>query len=178
LWPATLSHVHPIRVSRKTRSPYRHTFVPKSSWAEACLSELIPVQVGHRKDDVCRQSRRFWLARACIGWADPPRQLYPDTEHVTRTLSSPESQPRVAHLMSTKTLTTATLGSSVPPFTPHAISVCLPTWKDNVGYEEGEKRVIDSMVTGYPRFFIHRSIQKVCDSPVLVLVSPGILSPC
>ena len=53
------------------------------------------------------------------------------------------------------------LGASVPALTPHAISVSLPTWRDNVGYEEGDKRVIDRMETGYPRFFIHRSIQKV-----------------
>ncbi|KAG6830377.1 hypothetical protein H0H92_001014 [Tricholoma furcatifolium] len=65
--------------------------------------------------------------------------------------------------MSTTTTTTTNipLGSSVPPYTPHAISVSLPTWRDNVGYEEGEKRVVDSMVTGYPRFFIHLSIQKL-----------------
>ncbi|KAF8842963.1 PLP-dependent transferase [Paxillus ammoniavirescens] len=54
-----------------------------------------------------------------------------------------------------------TLGFAVPPFTQHAISVSLPTWRDNVGYEEGEKRVVDSMVTGYPRFFMHLSIQKL-----------------
>ncbi|KAG0702048.1 pyridoxal phosphate-dependent transferase [Suillus ampliporus] len=54
-----------------------------------------------------------------------------------------------------------TLGSALPPFTPHAISVSLPTWADNVGYEEGEKRVADAMVSGYPRFFIHLSIQKL-----------------
>ncbi|KAL6298202.1 PLP-dependent transferase [Sparassis latifolia] len=54
-----------------------------------------------------------------------------------------------------------TLGSPVPPFTAHAISVSLPTWKDNVGYEAGEKRVVDAMVSGYPRFFIHLSIQKL-----------------
>lgn len=53
------------------------------------------------------------------------------------------------------------LGSSVPPHTPHAISVSLPTWRDNVGYEEGEKRVVNKMVSGYPRFFIHLSIVKV-----------------
>lgn len=53
------------------------------------------------------------------------------------------------------------LGSAVPPHTPHAISVSLPTWRDNVGYEEGEKRVVESMVSGYPRFFIHLSIKKV-----------------
>ena len=31
-----------------------------------------------------------------------------------------------------------------------------------MGYEEGEKRVVDAMVSGYPRFFIHLGIQKVC----------------
>ena len=58
-------------------------------------------------------------------------------------------------------MTSVPLGLSVPPFTPHAISVSLPTWRDTVGYEEGEKRVVDSMVSGYPRFFIHVSIKKV-----------------
>jgi hypothetical protein len=53
------------------------------------------------------------------------------------------------------------LGLAVPPFTAHAISVSLPTWSDNVGYEEGEKRVLEAMVSGYPRFFIHLSIAKV-----------------
>jgi cystathionine gamma-synthase len=53
------------------------------------------------------------------------------------------------------------LGSSVPPMTAHAVSVSLPTWADNVGYEEGEKRVVEKMETGYPRFFVHRTIQKV-----------------
>jgi cystathionine gamma-synthase len=56
--------------------------------------------------------------------------------------------------------TAETLGESIPAL-PHAVSVSLPTWRDNVGYEEGEKRVVDAMVTGYPRFFIHQSIQKV-----------------
>ena len=39
------------------------------------------------------------------------------------------------------------MGQSVPPYTAHAISVSLPTWKDNVGYEEGEKRVVDTPIT-------------------------------
>ena len=64
---------------------------------------------------------------------------------------------------------TITLGLSVPPHTPHAISVSLPTWRDNVGYEEGEKRVIESMVTGYPRFFIHLSIGKVSHLQALAI---------
>ncbi|KAF8155576.1 pyridoxal phosphate-dependent transferase [Crassisporium funariophilum] len=63
------------------------------------------------------------------------------------------------------------LGLAVPPHTPHAISVSLPTWRDNVGYEEGEKRVVDSMVSGYPRFFIHLSIRKlesICEQKYVV----------
>ncbi|KLO09862.1 PLP-dependent transferase [Schizopora paradoxa] len=53
------------------------------------------------------------------------------------------------------------LGSPVPAHTSHAISVSLPKWKDNVDYEKGEKRVMDAMVNGYPRFFIHRTIEKL-----------------
>ena len=53
------------------------------------------------------------------------------------------------------------LGDSIPSALPHAISVSLPTWRDNVEYEEGGRRVLDAMCTGYPRFFIHKSIQKV-----------------
>lgn len=53
------------------------------------------------------------------------------------------------------------LGAAVPQHLPHAISVSLPTWQDNVDYEEGRPRVIDAMATGYPRFFINKSIQKV-----------------
>jgi hypothetical protein len=60
------------------------------------------------------------------------------------------------------TVQAVAMGAAVPPFTPHAISVSLPTWRDNIGYEEGEKRVRDSLVSGYPRFFIHLSIEKVC----------------
>lgn len=51
------------------------------------------------------------------------------------------------------------VGTSIPPATPHAVSVSLPKWQDNVDYEEG--RLTEVMQTGYPRFFIHRSIQKL-----------------
>ncbi|KAF4976095.1 hypothetical protein FZEAL_7205 [Fusarium zealandicum] len=51
------------------------------------------------------------------------------------------------------------LGESIPPDTAHAVSVSLPTWKANIGYEEGEDWVVNRMTTGYPRFFVHRGIQ-------------------
>ena len=72
--------------------------------------------------------------------------------------------------MSTATVTVQeqiALGASVPALTAHAISVSLPTWDDNVGYEEGDRRVIDTMVSGYPRFFIHLRIRKVRLPPEL-----------
>lgn len=53
------------------------------------------------------------------------------------------------------------LGHSIPYSTPHAVSVSLPTWRDNVGYEEAEPRVVNAMQTGYPRFFVHKNIQNV-----------------
>ena len=36
-----------------------------------------------------------------------------------------------------------------------AVSVSLPTWKANVGYEEGEDWVLSKMRTGYPRSVFH-----------------------
>ncbi|GJN71618.1 folylpolyglutamate synthetase [Purpureocillium lilacinum] len=55
------------------------------------------------------------------------------------------------------------LGESIPPDTAHAVSVSLPTWQSNVGYEEGEDWVVGRMTTGYPRFFIHKSIQALAE---------------
>lgn len=64
-------------------------------------------------------------------------------------------------MIATATAPSCPLGSAIPAMVPHAISVSLPTWQDVIGYEEGEKRVVETMQTGYPRFFVHRSIQKV-----------------
>ena len=52
------------------------------------------------------------------------------------------------------------LGAPIPD-SPHAVSVCLPTWADIIGYEEKDPRVLDTMRTGYPRFFFHPLINQV-----------------
>ncbi|KAK6339516.1 hypothetical protein TWF718_008923 [Orbilia javanica] len=52
----------------------------------------------------------------------------------------------------------AELGEAIPSNTEHAISVSLPTWRSNVGYEENESWVVSKMQSGYPRFFIHPEI--------------------
>ncbi|KAK4182762.1 putative cystathionine gamma-synthase [Podospora australis] len=80
------------------------------------------------------------------------------------------------------------LGESIPPDTEHAVSVSLPTWRSNVGYEEGEEWVVGSMTTGYPRFFIHRSIQAFAkdivakharpDSIAFLFPTPKIAARC
>ena len=68
----------------------------------------------------------------------------------------------------------------------------LPTWKDNIGYEEGQERVINRMTTGYPRydsfdfvvfstlihfvtisFFIHKLIVAFADDIVRKHGHPG-----
>ncbi|KAI1608716.1 cystathionine gamma-synthase [Exophiala viscosa] len=54
----------------------------------------------------------------------------------------------------------AAVGQPVPN-TEHAVSVSLPSWKATVGYEEGEDWVVSKMQTGYPRFFIHLTIQEL-----------------
>jgi cystathionine gamma-synthase len=53
----------------------------------------------------------------------------------------------------------ADLGKPIPD-SRHAVSVCLPTWADNVGYEEGDPRVVGRMQSGYPRFFYHPLVRK------------------
>ncbi|KAG0332240.1 hypothetical protein BG004_001328 [Podila humilis] len=54
----------------------------------------------------------------------------------------------------------APLGSPVPNV-PHAISVSLPTFKDNVDYEEAAPRVVQAMVSGYPRFFVSLKVKEL-----------------
>lgn len=80
------------------------------------------------------------------------------------------------------------LGAGIPSATPHAVrflnpvsvavrtslncwngcnqvSVSLPTWADNVDYEEGAERIVKAMKSGYPRFFIHHQIDQVRSAP-------------
>ncbi|KHE78711.1 cystathionine gamma-synthase [Neurospora crassa] len=63
------------------------------------------------------------------------------------------------------------LGDPIPSETAHAVSVSLPTWSANVGYEEGQDWVVKRMATGYPRFFIHRTIQAFAADIVATHVS-------
>ncbi|MFP6769224.1 MAG: hypothetical protein VB859_13710, partial [Planctomycetaceae bacterium] len=71
------------------------------------------------------------------------------------------------------------LGRPIPD-SPHAVSACLPTWADNIGYEEGEPRVKDKLTTGYPRFVYNqfcrdlfsRTGETTCDPGEQCLVFP------
>ena len=47
------------------------------------------------------------------------------------------------------------------PDSPHACSVCLPTWESILGYEEGREKVLKRMRTGYPRFFKHPAVERL-----------------
>ncbi|KAE8225528.1 hypothetical protein CF319_g1731 [Tilletia indica] len=62
------------------------------------------------------------------------------------------------------------VGKPIPDL-PHAVSVSLPRWQDNIDYEEG--RLTNTMETGYPRFFVHRSIQKLAAKLEAKLGRPG-----
>ncbi len=50
------------------------------------------------------------------------------------------------------------------PDSPHACSVCLPTWSSVIGYEEGRDKVLKRMRAGYPRFFKHPSVVRMMDN--------------
>jgi cystathionine gamma-synthase len=47
------------------------------------------------------------------------------------------------------------------PDSPHACSVCLPTWNTILGYEEGREKIVKRMRTGYPRFFKHPIVERL-----------------
>jgi cystathionine gamma-synthase len=51
------------------------------------------------------------------------------------------------------------LGKAIPP-TRHAISMCLPRWRDVVGYEEKDPATMARMELGYPRFFYHPLVEQ------------------
>ena len=51
------------------------------------------------------------------------------------------------------------LGRPIPNDS-HAVSVCLPTWAHNVGYEEGDPTVVNHLQAGYPRFFLHPLVRQ------------------
>ncbi|MEP3480731.1 MAG: PLP-dependent transferase [Fuerstiella sp.] len=53
------------------------------------------------------------------------------------------------------------LGLPIPDDT-HAVSVCLPTWSDIIGYEEKHDQVIDRLKAAYPRFGFHPLIKQLC----------------
>lgn len=74
----------------------------------------------------------------------------------------------------------ALLGSPIPANVTHAISVTLPTWAANVGYEEGADWVVGKMQCGYPRFFIAKNIQKLAERCIVKFGMPresGMLFP-
>lgn len=64
------------------------------------------------------------------------------------------------------------LGAPVPD-SPHAVSVCLPTWADVIGYEEKEERVLSRMRVGYPRFFLHPLVRELCKAVRILHAGPG-----
>lgn len=79
------------------------------------------------------------------------------------------------------------LGHPIPD-NEHACSVCMPLWKHNVGYEEGDDSVVSLFKTGYPRFFMHPAVVQLTDQlaqqhnvPVdraLILPSPRAAARC
>lgn len=50
------------------------------------------------------------------------------------------------------------------PDSPHACSVCLPTWDSVIGYEEGREKIVKRLRTGYPRFFKHPVVERLFDN--------------
>lgn len=64
------------------------------------------------------------------------------------------------------------LGRPIPD-ERHAVSVCLPRWRDNVGYEEADPAVTSAMQAGYPRFFFHPDTARLFAECERRLARPG-----
>ena len=64
------------------------------------------------------------------------------------------------------------LGQPIPE-ERHAVSVCLPRWRDNVGYEEADPAVTGAMQCGYPRFFFHPDTARLFAECERRLARPG-----
>ena len=64
------------------------------------------------------------------------------------------------------------LGCSLPD-SPHAVSVCLPRWADNIGYEESDPRVVEKLEAGYPRFVLHPTVERLFAATGSRLAQPG-----
>jgi cystathionine gamma-synthase len=70
-------------------------------------------------------------------------------------------------------MTQIPLGTPLPTFTEHAVSVSLPTWADVVGYEEGKPEVLGAFKTAYPRFFFHPYVSRLMQETVAKQGRPG-----
>ena len=59
------------------------------------------------------------------------------------------------------------------PDSPHACSVCLPTWDSVVGYEEARDKVLRKLRSGYPRFFTYPSVKALNEEAERLIGHPG-----
>jgi len=64
------------------------------------------------------------------------------------------------------------LGIALPD-SPHACSVCLPTWDSVIGYEEGREKVMKRLRAGYPRFFKHPTVERLFEKAKSEVASEG-----
>jgi len=58
------------------------------------------------------------------------------------------------------------------PDSPYAVSVSLPNWHHVIGYEEGDQNILNCLRTGYPRFFVPRTIKELENKVLLSLDVP------
>ena len=59
------------------------------------------------------------------------------------------------------------------PDSPHACSVCLPTWDSVIGYEEARDKVLRKLRAGYPRFFLNPHVKALNEAAAQSVCQPG-----
>ncbi|KAM3427633.1 hypothetical protein MY4824_009311 [Beauveria thailandica] len=76
-------------------------------------------------------------------------------------ISAKKSDASAGHHHNMEDKRTRVSARDIPLPSSRAVSVSLPTWESNIGYEEGASWVVSRMTTGYPRFFVHKSITEL-----------------
>jgi len=64
------------------------------------------------------------------------------------------------HMMSSPLWREEDLGRPMPD-SPHAVSMCLPTWDSVIGYEEQRPEILAKLFCGYPRFVLNPLIRRL-----------------
>jgi cystathionine gamma-synthase len=82
------------------------------------------------------------------------------------------AKPGMRDLLNDPLWQSGDLGQPIPD-SPHAVSTALPLWEHAIGYEEGDRAVLDRLKGGYPRFVYHPRVKTLFSRCEGLFAGPG-----